>query len=89
MRETYEFLRDSEIFYIATIDEDGNPRVRPFGALAFVNNKLYMVTSNEKKVYKQLINNSQFKYSQIMKSKNCLRRQNPAVLIFCSSLHPL
>lgn len=32
MGETYEFLKECGIFYPAT-DEDGQPRVRPFGAV--------------------------------------------------------
>ncbi len=58
MKETYEFLKKCNIFYVATIDGD-NPRVRPFGALNMYDNKIYLVTGKVKNVSKQLnINNN-------------------------------
>ncbi|MBQ7625254.1 MAG: pyridoxamine 5'-phosphate oxidase family protein [Clostridia bacterium] len=56
MREVYEFLKQSGVFYIAT-DDNGQPRVRPFGAICVFENKLYIMTSNQKPVYKQLEKN--------------------------------
>ena len=53
MHRTAEFLRSCGTFYIATCDH-GQPRVRPFGALAEFENKLYLVTSNKKPVFAQL-----------------------------------
>lgn len=49
MKETYEFLKDAGIFYLATVDEEGNPRVRPFGALAYVNDTIFLLLQRKRK----------------------------------------
>ena len=56
MKEAYEFLRKCGTFFLAT-EEDGQPRVRPFGALSDFGGKLYIETNNQKKVYQQLVKN--------------------------------
>lgn len=50
-----EFLR-GKTFYVATI-KDGKPIMRPFGAVAEFEGKLYISTANTKEVYKQIIAN--------------------------------
>ena len=50
-----EFLKD-KTFYIATIKNE-KPTIRPFGAVTEFEGKLYLVTSKEKEVYKQIANN--------------------------------
>ena len=56
MKEAYDFLRNCETFFLAT-DEDGQPHVRPFGALSNFEGKLYIETNNQKNVYRQLSKN--------------------------------
>ena len=56
MKEVFDFLRNCGTFYLAT-DEDGQPHVRPFGALSDYEGKLYIETNNQKKVYQQLSKN--------------------------------
>lgn len=56
MKETYEFLKNAHVFYLATIEND-EPRVRPFGALNIFEDKLYLLTNNQKDVYKQIKDN--------------------------------
>jgi uncharacterized pyridoxamine 5'-phosphate oxidase family protein len=53
MNEVAEFLKDCGVFYVATCQGD-QPRVRPFGALDIFEDKLYIVTNNQKKVFSQL-----------------------------------
>ena len=53
MNEVLDFLKDSGVFYIATIDGD-KPRVRPFGAVNIFEGKLYLQTGKVKKVSKQI-----------------------------------
>ncbi len=53
MKEVYEFLKNSKIFYLATIDND-RPRVRPFGAINIFEDKLYIQTGKVKNVSKQM-----------------------------------
>lgn len=56
MNEVYEYLKTNPTFYIATMDGD-QPRVRPFGAVAVYEGKLYLVTANWKKVFAQMMKN--------------------------------
>ena len=53
MKEVYEFLKTSKVFYLGTVDND-KPRVRPFGALNIYNDKLYIQTGKVKDVSKQM-----------------------------------
>ena len=62
MDEVFEFLSKAQTFYIATIDGD-QPRVRPFGAVCKFEGKLYIVTSNTKNVFKQMIANPKVEIS--------------------------
>lgn len=57
MSKAYDYLKKAGTFYLATTDENGQPRVRPFGAVTEFEDKLYFVTANNKNVYKQLIAN--------------------------------
>lgn len=47
MKEVYDFLKDAEIFYVATVEGD-QPRVRPFGAVNIFENKMYLQTGKSK-----------------------------------------
>lgn len=58
MNEVLDFLKSCGTFYLAT-NEGNQPHVRPFGAVCEFENKLYIVTNNQKKVYTQMLNNAQ------------------------------
>lgn len=62
MEKIYDYLKKVGVFYLATIDND-QARVRPFGALAKFEDKLYLVTSKEKEVYKQIKKNPKVEIS--------------------------
>ncbi len=53
MNEVFEFLKEAHVFYLAT-SENGKPHVRPFGALAEFEGKMYTQTGKIKDVYKQM-----------------------------------
>ena len=57
--EIQKVLKDCGAFFLATTDGD-QPRVRPFGALAVYNDKLYLITAKSKNVYKQIAANGKF-----------------------------
>ena len=59
MKETFEFLKKCGVYYLATIDEEGNPRVRPFGTAEIFEDKLYIETGKKKEVFKQIENHNQ------------------------------
>lgn len=53
MQKVYNFLKEAETYYLATID-DGKPRVRPFGTVDIFEGKLYIQTGKKKDVSKQI-----------------------------------
>lgn len=62
MNEVLEYLKSCKIFYLATC-ENNQPHVRPFGAVCEYDNKLYIVTNNQKKVYEQICKNPKVEIS--------------------------
>lgn len=56
MEQVLQFLKDANTFYIATVEEN-QPRVRPFGGICEFEGKLYIPTSNKKKVFAQMQKN--------------------------------
>lgn len=53
MQEVKEFLQKYHVFYVATAEGD-QPRVRPYGAVAEVEGKLYICTNNTKPSFAQM-----------------------------------
>ena len=53
MQEVYGFLKAAGTYYLAT-DEDGQPRVRPFGTVNIFDGKLYIQTGKVKDVSRQM-----------------------------------
>lgn len=50
-----EELRRVGVFYVATVDAQGQPHVRPFGAAAEFDGKTYLCTNNKKDCYRQML----------------------------------
>lgn len=57
-----EFLRECEVYYLATVEGD-QPRVRPFGTALIYEGRLYIQTSKEKEVSKQIGKNPKVEIS--------------------------
>lgn len=57
MKEVYEFLKKTGTYYLATVDENGQPRVRPFGTINLFEDKLYIQTGKVKDCSKQIQKN--------------------------------
>jgi len=57
MKEVYEFLKKCNTYYLATVEADGQPRVRPFGTIDLFEDKLYIQTGKVKDVSKQIAAN--------------------------------
>ena len=53
MKEVWEFLKNSGVYYLATVD-NGKPKVRPFGTAEIFDNHLYIQTGKSKDVSKQI-----------------------------------
>lgn len=78
MKEIIEFLKASGVFYLATIEGD-QPRVRPFGAVCEFENKLYLITNNQKAVYAELMANPKLEISSMTSDGRWLRLAAEAV----------
>lgn len=57
MKETYEYLKETEVNYLTTINGD-KPSCRPFCAPVIVDNLIYILTSKHKNVSKQISKNN-------------------------------
>ena len=68
MKEVYDFLKESEVYYLATIDGD-QPRVRPFGTINIFDNHLYIQTGKVKNVSKQIEQNPKVELCSFSKGK--------------------
>ncbi len=55
MDKVFEFLKNAGTWYLATVDENGDPQVRPFGAQNVFEGKLYIQTGLKKAVAKQML----------------------------------
>lgn len=56
MERVCQFLKDAQVYYVATVEGD-QPRVRPFGTAHIFEGKLYIQTGKVKSVSKQLAGN--------------------------------
>ena len=78
MQEVYEFLKAAGTYYLAT-DEDGQPRVRPFGTVNIFEGKLYIQTGKVKAVSRQMHANPRVEICA-MKGGSWLRLEAGVVL---------
>ena len=53
MKEVYDFLKECNVYYLATMDGN-SPRVRPFGTIDIFEGKLYIQSGKVKDVSKQI-----------------------------------
>ena len=56
MQRVYEFLKNAEVYYLATVEGD-QPRVRPFGTVNEFEGKLYIQTDKVKPTSRQIAAN--------------------------------
>jgi len=68
MNKVTEFLNQSGTFYLSTVEND-KPRVRPFGAVAEFDGKIYICTNNQKNVFKQILANPNVEISSVVDDK--------------------
>lgn len=54
MDEVLKYLKENEVYYLATIDSKGNPDIRPFGTISKINDELYIQTGMVKDCFKQM-----------------------------------
>lgn len=68
MKEVLEFLKESNVYYIGTIDNEC-PEIRPFSTIHEFENKLYFQTGKSKDVYKQMKKNPNITICAMNKGK--------------------
>ena len=68
MERVYQFLKDVEVYYLATMEGD-QPRVRPFGTVHIFENKLYIQTGKVKPTSRQLAVNPKAEICAFMNGK--------------------
>lgn len=68
MNEIYEFLKQAQTYYLATVEGD-QPRVRPFGTVDLFEGKLYIQTGKVKPVSHQLHANPKAELCAFMEGK--------------------
>ena len=79
MEKVYEALKSCGVYYLATVDGD-QPHVRPFGALAFFEGKVYFQTGKIKPVAHQLKANPKVELAGMSKNGGWIRVTCEAVL---------
>ena len=67
MIEVRDYLKESKSFFLATVEENGQPRVRAFGGVSDFEGKLYISTQNEKKVFQQIMKNPKIEICAVYK----------------------
>jgi len=72
MNRAVELLRESGVFYLATNDGD-QPKVRPFGAVADIDEKLYICTSNDKECFRQMLANPKVEIAGMLDDERWIR----------------
>ena len=56
MKQVHDFIKECGFYYLAT-DDQGQPRVRPFGTIHIFDGKLYIQTGHKKRTAKQISGN--------------------------------
>lgn len=72
MEEVVKYLNENPTMFVATCEGD-QPRVRVFAAKAEFEGRLYLCTSNQKDVYRQLIENPKLEICVLGKDSSWLR----------------
>lgn len=79
MSKIIDAIRDTGVFYLATLDGD-QPRVRPFGAVAEFEEKVYICTNNKKDCFEQMMKNPKIEISGMAKDGTWIRVTGKAIL---------
>lgn len=73
IKTIHQFLKDAETYYLATVANGEQPRVRPFGTVLLYEGKIYILTATNKDVSKQLEQNSKFEITAMDKKGRWIR----------------
>jgi uncharacterized pyridoxamine 5'-phosphate oxidase family protein len=79
MEEVLQYLNDAGVYYIATVDGEGKPHVRPFGSRAIFEGKFYIFMSFPKPVHTQVMENGYVELAAMGKDQSWIRIAAKAV----------
>lgn len=79
MEEVLQYLRDAGVYYIATVDNEDKPHVRPFGSCVIVDEKFYIFMNFPKPVYTQIMENRYVELATMGKGHSWIRIAAKAV----------
>ena len=81
MDEVLAFLKENPTYYLATVDEEGNPQVRPFGTITKWEGKPIIQTGNVKDCFKQMAANPRIAICAMSAKHEWLRVTADAVVV--------
>ena len=79
MKKVVEFLQANPVQYLATVGRDGKAKCRPFMFSAEVGGKLWFCTTNQKDVYKDILENPEIQISVSSPKYEWIRLSGKAV----------
>lgn len=79
--DVLRFLYENATVHLATVDDKGFPRVRPFTLLTYSGGRLYFATQRKKAVYKELMSNPNIELSVASPNAHWLRLRGRAVFL--------
>ena len=66
-------IRNAKTFFFATVDENNQPRVRPYNAVALFDDKVYFYTNNHTHAFKQMNTNPKIELCAMISEDRWLR----------------
>lgn len=79
MEEVLQYLINAGVYYLATVDSEGKPQVRPFGSHAIVDGKFYIFMNFPKSVYTQMMEHGYVQIAAMGKDHSWIRISAKAV----------
>jgi uncharacterized pyridoxamine 5'-phosphate oxidase family protein len=79
MEEVLQYLNDAGVYYIATVDKEGKPHLRPFGSRVIFEGKFYIFMNFPKPVYTQVMENRYVEIATMGKDQSWIRIAAKAV----------
>ena len=79
MKEIIDFLKQTNVQYLATLGVDGKPKVRPFQYMFAKAGKLWFCTSNKKQVFAEIQHHPYVEFSACNSDLNWIRLSGKVV----------
>lgn len=81
VQRVHDFMKDAGYYFMLTVDEEGYPKGRAFTSKIVYDGKLYIITGNAKRVYKQIEANPRVEIlAYQMKNQEYMRVDATAVI---------